>query len=187
MPDAPDASSPIVRIVDYDPLWPEVFLKLEKTYKRHLGSLIKKVEHVGSTAVPGLAAKPIIDIDIVIESYEVFEEIKGRLAALGYVYQGDLGIRDRHAFGRRDQLVPWQQGEQRPWMEHHLYVCPEFSKELKRHLALRDYLRRHPAMVQHYGDLKRDLATIFVGDRQGYTAAKTKFLEQALAAAFSHR
>lgn len=178
--------SPLVKIVDYDPQWPELYLKLEEIYKNHLDSLIKCVEHVGSTSVPGLAAKPIIDIDIVIESYTVFEEIKNRLAGLGYVYQGDLGIEDRHAFGRQDNFVPWQEGR-RPWLEHHLYVCPVFSKELQRHLALRDYLRRHPAKVQQYGDLKRDLATIFVGDRKGYTAAKTRFLEQTLAAATDSR
>jgi GrpB-like predicted nucleotidyltransferase (UPF0157 family) len=83
-------------IVDYDPQWPDLFAELRATVAEALGDLVVTVEHVGSTAVPGLAAKPIIDMDVVVPSVADIPEAIRRLAILGYVHRGDIGIRHWH-------------------------------------------------------------------------------------------
>jgi GrpB-like predicted nucleotidyltransferase (UPF0157 family) len=123
------------------------------------------IEHVGSTAVPCLAAKPIIDMDVLLASQAMLPAAIDRLASLGYVHQGDLGIPEREAF-----LAP--AGDP----PHHLYVCPPHSAEFRRHIAFRDYLRTHPADAKRYGDLKIALAGRFREDRLAYTEAKTEFV-----------
>jgi GrpB-like predicted nucleotidyltransferase (UPF0157 family) len=171
-------AAPIV-LVPYDPSWPDTFAALRAVLAGSLGPVALAIEHVGSTAVPGLAAKPILDIDVVIESNEQLPDAVRRLGGLGYDYQGDLGIAGREAFGRSGDDVP-RDGSGRLWPAHHLYVCPLGSAELARHLAFRDYLRADPAAAQAYGDLKHDLAQRFGSDRDGYSRAKTAFVEQAL-------
>jgi GrpB-like predicted nucleotidyltransferase (UPF0157 family) len=129
--------------------------------------LAQTIEHVGSTAVPGLAAKPVIDLDVLLRSAEDLPLAIRRLADLGYVHQGDLGIAEREAFA----APPGQAA-------HHLYVCPPESAEFRRHLALRDYLRTHPAEAQSYGELKRALAARYAGDRTAYIEGKRLFVEE---------
>ena len=135
-----------VVIVDYDPQWPQVFHDLSRVIGGALGERALSIEHVGSTAVPGLAAKPIIDIDVVIASDDQLPAVIQALALLGYVHQGDLGIPQREAFNRQGDDVP-RGGLGGTWPEHHLYVCPQDSRELRRHLAFRDFLRAHPKKV----------------------------------------
>jgi GrpB-like predicted nucleotidyltransferase (UPF0157 family) len=169
--------APVV-IVDYDPTWPAQFEELRATFACQLGDRALAIEHVGSTAVPGLAAKPILDIDIVIRVDESLPEIVALLEPLGYVHQGDRGISGREAFervGGRDAG-----GESEIRYAHHLYVCREDNAELARHLAFRDYLRLHPVAARGYGDLKRELALRFGRDRAGYSAAKSEFVLAAL-------
>lgn len=125
------------------------------------------IEHVGSTAVPGLAAKPVIDLVVVVEPERVQEAID-RLAAVGYVHRGDLGVEGREAFSSPDS-------ERR----HHLYVSATGSEELRAQLAFRDRLRRDTALAAEYEALKRELAVRFRDDRPGYTEAKTDFVVAA--------
>ncbi len=125
-------SDPIV-VVDYDPAWPALFAALRAPVAAALGVLTVAVEHVGSTAVPGLAAKPVIDLDVAIPSVSALDAAIERLAALGYVHKGDQGIPGRAAFD-------WPPHTRR----HHLYVCTHDSAEYRRHLLFRDYLRAHP-------------------------------------------
>src|SRR5512145_273306 len=113
---------PVV-IVDYDPSWPDVFEDLRARLLRALGDLVMAIEHVGSTAVPGLAAKPIIDIDVVIPSVSDLPAAIQRLAEIGYAHRGDLGVPGREAFSQPADLP-----------RHHLYVCTIRSVELLRHL-----------------------------------------------------
>lgn len=166
-----------VTISSYHPIWSSKFHELKEIYLEALGSLILAVEHVGSTSVEGLAAKPILDIDIVIESYQVFPMVCQVLEKLGYIYEGERGIPHRHAFKRGDERVP--HGIEEP-MEHHLYVCPTDSLELKRHLAFRDYLRENPQKAKEYGKLKRELAHEFRFDRAAYCHGKGGFIEGIL-------
>ena len=168
-----------IKIVDYDPQWSLVFTELGRAIETTLGNLALSIEHVGSTSVPGLAAKPIIDLDVVIESNARLPDVIQSLAVLGYVHEGDLGIAGREAFARQGQDVP-RDGTGRTWLNHHLYVCVQDSSELKRHLAFRDYLRKNPDAVRAYSELKRQLAQRFPHDIDSYIEGKKTFVEESL-------
>jgi len=156
-------------IEDFDPQWSTTFETIRLGLATALGPLALRIEHVGSTAVPGLPAKPIIDIDVVIESESDLPAVTDRLATIGYTYQGDLGIARRYAFCSRD-----------PEPAHHLYVCPKDSPELHRHLLFRDFLRTHPSTAHAYGALKRQISAEVAGDRVAYTERKGAFIERVL-------
>jgi GrpB-like predicted nucleotidyltransferase (UPF0157 family) len=157
---------PII-IVDYDPGWPERFQFLHRRIAGALGTMAASIEHIGSTAVPNLAAKPIVDIDVLLTTETELPAAIQCLAKLGYVHQGDLGIPGREAF-----LAPVQD------VRHHLYVCSPGSKAFREHLAFRDYLRAHSQAAQEYADLKRILALKFRGDRSAYTSGKNAFVAE---------
>jgi GrpB-like predicted nucleotidyltransferase (UPF0157 family) len=127
------------------------------------------IEHVGSTAIPGLAAKRIIDIDVLLGSGADLPPVIARLASFGYVHRGDLGVTGREAFRAPPNDVP-----------HHLYVCLPGSHEYRRHIAFRDYLRSHPKDADAYAILKREVASKFGSDRDVYTQTKGKFVEEIL-------
>jgi GrpB-like predicted nucleotidyltransferase (UPF0157 family) len=168
-----ESAEPII-VVDYDPHWPATFEILRSNLAEALGSLAAAIEHIGSTAVPDLAAKPIIDIDVLLKSASDLPLVIQRLASLGYAHRGDLGVAGREAFAA-PSAAP----------SHHLYVCPPESQEYRRHLALRDYLRSHSAEAAAYGNLKRSLAFRFREDRSAYLAGKSEFIELLLQQAFA--
>lgn len=160
-----------IKVVDYDPAWPTLFTGIaERVRAAFAGGSLTRIEHVGSTSVPSLSAKPIIDIDVVIPSRADLPDAVARLATLGYVHQGDLGITSRESFKRPIGTPP-----------HNLYVCAEDSPELRRHLAFRDHLRAHPDDAGRYGDLKRELAARHVTDIDAYVDGKTEFIQKVLA------
>jgi GrpB-like predicted nucleotidyltransferase (UPF0157 family) len=162
-------------IQEYSPEWPKVFEQLKAVYESHLGNLIIEVQHVGSTSVEGLAAKPVIDIDLIIESNQILPEIIKKLGSLGYEYAGDLGIIDREAFRRNSDNVPVD-GTNRLWQKHNLYVCPKEGVSLRNHLALRDHLRNNPEKAKEYGDLKKRLALQNPDNIDLYVEGKTLFI-----------
>jgi GrpB-like predicted nucleotidyltransferase (UPF0157 family) len=169
----------VIQIDDYDAEWPERVLEISGILTATLAELAVRVEHVGSTSVPGLPAKPILDIDVVYDRGATLAEVVDLLATLGYEHQGDLGIPGREAFRRPSDDVP-RAGTGRTWPAHHLYACRDDSSELLRHIAFRDYLRQHPETVREYGELKRRLAQRHATDREAYTEAKTEFVEAIL-------
>jgi GrpB-like predicted nucleotidyltransferase (UPF0157 family) len=118
-------------IKEYDPQWPILFEELRVKFSEALGSMVSAIEHVGSTSVPGLAAKPIIDLDVLLASTAYLPETIRRLATLGYEHEGDLGIAGREAFRTPPNLFP-----------HHLYVCLPNYEEFRRHILLRNSLPR---------------------------------------------
>lgn len=154
-----------VIIVDYDPAWPALFETLRSPVAAAMGELAIGIEHVGSTAVPGLAAKPIIDVDVIIASAADLGASIERLAVIGYVHQGDLGIAGREAFVQPRGLPA-----------HHLYVCTQDSEPYRQHLVFRDYLRAYSEAAQAYETLKRAAAERFRHDRDAYTDAKREFV-----------
>lgn len=156
---------------EYDPNWPQAFAEIRNHLAHTLGST--PIEHVGSTSVPGLAAKPIIDIDIVAQNQSHLDTIIKSLETLGYRHEGDLGITGREAL-KADQLPA------KDWPEHHLYACLVTNNELSRHLRFRDALRSNPSCASEYADLKRRLAARFPWDRIRYTDGKTAFIEDVL-------
>jgi GrpB-like predicted nucleotidyltransferase (UPF0157 family) len=165
------SSRPPVVVADYDDAWPVFFEEIARPVREAVADLGAEVEHVGSTAVPGLAAKPVIDIDVVVHSTEDVPTAVERLRALGYVYQGDKGITGREAF-------MWPPGA-RP---HHLYVVVASSRPHADHIQFRDYLRGHPAAAEDYAALKRSLAERHRDDQLGYTEAKSDFIAGVLRA-----
>jgi GrpB-like predicted nucleotidyltransferase (UPF0157 family) len=171
---SPSRPAPVI-IVDYDPLWPRRFDQLAAVYGRVLEELHHRIEHVGSTSVPGLAAKPVIDIIIVIPSMADFALLNAALESLGYLHNGDQDVPGREVFKLKlRELMANDLGEE-PWT-HHLYVCPSGSKSLAQMLFFRDYLRTHADTSRRYDELKRGLAQKLRNDRVGYTDAKTAFV-----------
>jgi GrpB-like predicted nucleotidyltransferase (UPF0157 family) len=168
-PISPEERAQPVEVVPYDPAWPATFETLRERIAPALGDLAVGIEHVGATAVPGLDAKPIVDIDVVIRDAGDFVAVGQRLTDLGYFYLGDLGIVGREAF-RAPAGSP----------RHHLYVCTSGSAALQAHLTLRDALRSDPVLAAAYGALKRDLAVEFRDDRDSYTEGKTAFITTVL-------
>ena len=152
----------------YSILWEQSFADIRAELQDALGKLVLRIEHVGSTAVQGLSAKPIIDLDVVIRDDSVFEAVVSGLRAIGYTHEGDLGIAGREAFryAGKEHL-----------QKHHLYVCPLDSAELRRHIAFRDYLRTHPEAVREYSRIKEAGAALHPYDINGYIAHKSPFIE----------
>jgi GrpB-like predicted nucleotidyltransferase (UPF0157 family) len=170
-------------LVPYDPTWPETFSQMCVVYAAALNGLIVAIEHVGSTAVPGLLAKPILDIDIVIPPCDALPEVATRLTELGYRHNGDQGIPEREVFKANDTTAPYTEPRQ-VWIAHHLYVCPADSEELRRHVQFREALRRRPDLREEYTRLKEETALVARGDRKVYAHLKEgicrAFVERAL-------
>lgn len=158
-----------VVVLSYDAKWKSDFENIKKEIDAALGDLIIAVEHVGSTSVEGLSAKPCIDIDVVIKDYSVFDAVVGRLDAIGYIHEGNYGIEGREAFKYLDK--PHLQA-------HHLYVCPQQSKELHRHITFREFLRNNPEAAKRYGAVKERAAQLFPDDIEKYIEYKSPCIEE---------
>lgn len=158
-----------ITLAEYDPSWVSIFETLRDFVTPALADIVVKIEHVGSTAVRGLVAKPIIDMDVVVSSKSDIPVAVQSLESLGYIYEGDLGVTGREAFTSPVGLPT-----------HHLYVCAVDNAELRRHLLFRDYLRSHPDDAKIYGELKRALAQRFSDDRESYTIGKSDFVNERL-------
>jgi GrpB-like predicted nucleotidyltransferase (UPF0157 family) len=157
-----------VVVVPYTPQWKSDFEAIKQELERALGDLAVSIEHVGSTAVEGLSAKPIIDIDVVIEDDSVFDRVKRKLEAIGYIHEGNLGIEGREAFRYEDK----------PHLQtHHLYVCPRNSKELMRHITFREFLRKDPEARKTYSEVKQKAAERFPDDIEQYMEYKSSVIE----------
>ena len=158
-----------VVVCSYDESWEQNFKDIEQEIKEVLGELALRIEHVGSTSVKGLSAKPIIDIDIVIKDYSVFNDVVLKLNEIGYTHEGDLGVPGREAFKYKGK---------EHLLKHHLYVCPADSPELKRHIAFRDYLRSHPDAVREYSRIKEEGAALYPENIDGYIEYKSPLIEK---------
>jgi GrpB-like predicted nucleotidyltransferase (UPF0157 family) len=163
-----------VEIVDYDPRWPILFDEEAERLRATLDpSLIVGLEHFGSTAIPGLSAKPIIDILIAVRSLaDAQANFVEPLRNLDYVYWAENPRKDRLFFVKG--MPPF--GSKR---SHHVHVT-EPHGELWQRLAFRDYLRAHPEEAAIYGQLKRRLATEHKRDREAYTDAKSAYVESVM-------
>ncbi|MBO7630896.1 MAG: GrpB family protein [Lachnospiraceae bacterium] len=158
-----------VVVEPYNESWQQDFLDIKAELEPALGELALRIEHVGSTSVPGLSAKPIIDIDAVMEDYSKLAAVVSALAAIGYIHEGDQGIPGREAFK--------YEGKEH-LRKHHLYVCPADSAELHRHLTFRDYLRSHPEAVREYSRVKEEGAMLYPYDIDRYIDHKSPFIER---------
>ena len=161
--------TPKVIVLPYDEAWESAFVHIKKEIEDALGDTIVGIEHVGSTAVKGMSAKPCIDIDVVIKNYSVFGEVAAKLAEIGYVHEGDLGIKDREAFKYLSKPH---------LMMHHLYVCPQNSEELHRHITFRDFLRNNSEAVKKYSAIKEKASELFPNDIDKYIEYKAPCIEE---------
>ena len=156
-------------VVAYDPGWPGLFRRLAERVDAALAGVAHVTEHVGSTAVPGLDAKPIIDLDVVVPDDLTAGAAVRALAAAGWRHEGDLGIPGREAF-----LPP-------PGLPyHHLYMVVAGSAPYRDHIDLRDFLRAHPLQATGYGRLKRRLAAHLGTDRRAYADGKSEMIQDLL-------
>jgi len=158
-----------VVVLPYEEAWRTAFEEIKSEIEAEIGDLILGIEHVGSTSVEGMSAKPCIDMDVIIKDYSVFDEVVRKLRAVGYIHEGDLGIKDREAFQYTDKPH---------LMTHHLYVCPLYSEELRRHITFRDFLRHNPEAVQKYSIVKEKAAELFPEDIDKYMECKAPCIEE---------
>ena len=158
-----------VIVLPYDVAWESAFEAIRAEIQTALGDLMLGIEHVGSTSVKGMSAKPCIDIDVVIRDYSVFDAVVQKLDAIGYIHEGDLGIQDREAFKYADKPH---------LMTHHLYVCPRDSEELHRHIVFRDFLRENPEAVKKYSRVKETAAQLFPDSIDQYIEYKSPCIEE---------
>ena len=156
-------------VLPYDESWKQDFFDIRNELQEVLDGLVLSIEHVGSTSVPGLSAKPIIDIDVVIEDYSIFDKVVAALGKIGYHHEGDGGIPQREVFD--------YEGKEH-LRDHHLYVCPKDSPELKRHVSFRDYLRAHPEAVAEYSRIKKEAAELYPHDIDRYIEHKSPLIEK---------
>ena len=154
-----------VKVLPYNPEWRVWYLSLkEKIWPMIFHNAIA-IEHVGSTSVEGLAAKPCIDIDIVTVDRNQVGQCIPILESIGYEYRGDLGVRNREAFKCIDPIHP-----------HNLYVCIDGSDALRNHLVFRDHLRTNSVDRKKYSCLKLELAQKYPNDIDSYIEGKTSFV-----------
>ena len=161
-----------VVVVPYDSRWVQLFEEAAAEVRAAIGANIIDVHHVGSTAVPGLAAKPIIDMLVSIPDFERGRELVPALAQLGYEFRPQEEIPDRHYFRRRHGTI----------RTHHLSLAEPDSHHYRATIAFRDALRSDPALAHEYAALKLGLSDRFPRDRIAYLDGKTAFVHRVLAA-----
>lgn len=170
----------MITIVPYDPAWPAMFETEVASIRHVLGKLALRVEHLGSTSVPGLAAKPVVDIQVSVPTLERFDVYLEPLAQIGYSH---------FPLGPFDLVYPFFQKPATWPSTHHIHLCVAGSEQERKHLAFRDYLRSHPAVGVEYVTLKRQLAAAHHGvtleSRERYSLSKSEFVNSVLERAFA--
>lgn len=155
-----------IEVIDADPSWPERFRAEVARIADALGPVAARVEHIGSTSVPGLAAKPVLDVQISVRSFRPMEPYREPLEGLGYVYRADA--EPEHRFFKLDV-----QGVR----SVNVHICEAGGEWERRHIAFRDHLRAHPEDAARYAEVKRKLARRFPFDVLSYTDAKKPFID----------
>lgn len=167
----------MIVVVPYDPRWPRQFEVAAEQLRAVLGASLLVVHHIGSTSVPGLPAKPILDLMPVVRSLDEVDAANSAMQYLGYTPRGEYGIPGRRYF------IQEQHGER----TQHVHVFEEGDPNVARHLVLRDFLCAHPEQAKRYSELKRHLAERFPNDAERYASGKEELISelQALASAWS--
>jgi GrpB-like predicted nucleotidyltransferase (UPF0157 family) len=154
-----------VEVTTYNPQWVAMFEEEANKLREIFGSEIIEIHHIGSTSVPGLKAKPIIDIMPVVRDINRIDEFNAAMIAIGYEPKGENGISGRRYFQKG--------GDNRT---HHVHIYESGNPEIERHLAFRDYLREHQEVAKTYGDLKEKLAKQFPYDIESYIKGKEQLV-----------
>ncbi|EOC1316130.1 GrpB family protein [Cronobacter turicensis] len=163
-----------ITLEPYNPAWPAQFAEEEKRVSEALGDVALAVHHIGSTSVPGLAAKPVIDMLVEVSSLKALDALNSAMQALGYTPRGEYGIPGRRYFIKGETV-----------RTHHLHAFIAASEQVTRHLAFRDYLRRHDDAVREYSQIKFAAARDSGFQSDLYSQLKNDFIarveQQALA------
>jgi GrpB-like predicted nucleotidyltransferase (UPF0157 family) len=162
-----------IRVVPHDPAWASAFREEEAVLRPVFGGIWVRAHHIGSTSIPGIPAKPIIDILLEVTSIEAVDPLNEKMAELGYRPKGEYGIPGRRYF-------PKGESDSRT---HHLHVFGAGHPRVRDHLEFRDYLIAHPDEADEYGRLKERLAEEFRHDIEGYMAGKDGFIKDVIAKA----
>lgn len=163
-----------IQVVKYNPNWKFEFEKAKAFYEDLLQGIKAEVVHVGSTSIEGLWAKPILDIDIIVNNQQDTNKVIELLESVGYMHVGNLGIEGREAFKYTID------NEYINWMEHHLYLCLRGHASLQNHLLLKRHLRKNKKAVEAYSRLKRELAKEYANDIDSYIDKKTELITRFL-------
>jgi len=159
-----------VKLVPYSSEWKSLFAEEERVLRASIGTYVMDIQHVGSTAIPGLEAKPIIDIAVAVRQLEDVEECVKPLECLGYEYRADERHPRRFCFAKGDPSR----------RTHYVHIVEWNSDSWKGYIRFRDYLRQHKEAAEEYARLKRELARKSRGNRDLYTPGKAEFIESVL-------
>jgi GrpB-like predicted nucleotidyltransferase (UPF0157 family) len=157
-----------IELVPHDPLWSLHYDEAQQVLSRVLGGYVVDIQHVGSTSIPGIMAKPVVDIAVAIESYPLPDSVLETVKALGYTYWGEYGIPRRHLFFTRESVPGFN-----------IHINELSNEEFQRHVLFRDFLRAHPEVAREYETLKMELAAqhTVVND---YAESKSEFVQGVL-------
>jgi GrpB-like predicted nucleotidyltransferase (UPF0157 family) len=161
-----------MEVVDYSEQWPVQYTREDALLREILGEDILRVHHIGSTAVPGLAAKPVIDILLEVRSLDALDQRDDAMRTIGYEPRGEFGIPGRRYYPKG--------GDRRT---HHVHAFVAGDPQVEQHLAFRDYLCAHPGIAAEYAEVKRRASATHRTDPDGYCAFKKDFVERTVAAA----
>jgi GrpB-like predicted nucleotidyltransferase (UPF0157 family) len=167
-----------VIVVPYDSQWPGAYEFASAEVAAALGESLLEIHHIGSTAIPSMHAKPVIDMLAVITELEAADKANGRMEALGYQAMGEFGIAGRRYFRRDDGAGV---------RTHQVHAFAQGSPHVRRHLAFRDFMRAHPAPAKEYATLKRRLAAAHPQDVEAYMDGKDAFIKEMEARALAWR
>lgn len=163
----------ILQLHPYSDKWPRLFAEAKQELQKAVGNFVLDIQHVGSTSIPGLIAKPILDIGIAVEDFDEARRCVEPLESLGYEYRGENGIPRRHYFNLRDP-------KDRGVTLHHIHINEVGSHDWRAQIAFRDALRHCPNLRDAYATLKTDLLHSAAGSRLAYTNSKTGFITKVL-------
>jgi len=168
----------LVKIEKYNPQWQEEFNEEKENLKKIFGDVAKSIEHVGSTSVVGLSAKPIIDIAVGVDVLGDIDRVKEKISKMPY-YSVKEDNADGEILMRKGSLL--KEGEIKPdFITHFIHIMEINGKKYKETIAFRDYLRTNPEVLKEYEDLKQKLALEYKNDRKSYFKAKDKFIKSIL-------
>jgi len=157
-----------LRVSPYREEWKNLFEIEKRDIKKIIGDYIKDIQHVGSTSIPGMPAKPILDIAIAVKDFEEARICIKPLCDMGYTFKGENGIPRRHYFLKGEPCT------------HHIHLLEKISEEWERLILFRDYLRANQKTAEEYKELKRNLSEKLQGDRKAYQAAKSDFVASVI-------
>ena len=162
-------SKHLIKVMDYQSEWKDQFESLKARIWPKVSKHSIKIEHIGSTSIEGLVAKPVVDLDIVVKNRSNLLAVIKVLSGIGYSHRGNLGVDGREAFAYEAPDIP-----------HNLYMCLDQCTAFKNHIFLRNHLRKNSKDREHYSQLKQLLAWKYPNDIESYIDGKTEFILRIL-------